>query len=299
MKSARRFQRVKISAMDVIKPMVALLMLNIIILTVWTIEDPLGLETIVVTKDPFDRNTETYGTCSSDHDGIYLGMLLTINLGCLLFAVFQAYQARSISTELQESGYIFTAMAFILVVAFIGIPVLIVARGNVAAIYFISTGIIFIVCTSILTLIFIPKVLALRKPTPRRGSTSAPSSQSTNSDDEGIKIVTSPLVMAQMEREIQDLKKLILAQGVENERLFVEDDDEVPANTVDSHFDDAAPLYSPSAQEIQDLKKSMMGGDNNVGGKDDAFDDVDDEAAADDSLAPDRKVVRSVSFVTN
>jgi hypothetical protein len=284
--------------MDVIKPMIALLMLNIIILTVWTIKDPLRRETVVVRTDPFDRKTETYGTCSSDHAQIFLAFLFTINLGCLLFAVFQAFQARTISTELQESGYIFTAMAFILVVAFIGIPVMIVAQGNVTAIYFISTGIIFIVCMSILTLIFIPKVLALRKPKPRPGRSSAPSSVSTNSDDEGIKIVASPLVMAQMEKEIKDLKKLIMAQGVENERLFIDDDDDAAADPLDSHADDA-PLYSPSVQEIQDLRKVMMRGDNNLGGEDDAANDAADVAAADDSPVLDRKVVRSVSFVKN
>ena len=76
--------------MDVIKPMVALLMMNIIVLIVWTVIGPLHRETVVVTKDPFDRNTETYGICSSDQGFIFLATLGTINFGCLLFAVLQA-----------------------------------------------------------------------------------------------------------------------------------------------------------------------------------------------------------------
>lgn len=217
MKSAQRFQRIKITAVDVIKPMVALLILNIIVLTVWTIIDPLRRKIVVVAEDPFDRNTETYGICSSDNGFIFLATLGTINLGCLLFAVFQAYQARSISTELQESGYIFTALAFILIVSFIGIPVLIVAHGNVKALYFITAGLIFVVCTSILTLIFIPKVFALRKSMKMRRPSSFNFSNDSKSEDEGIKVLTSPLVVVQMEKEIQDLKRLLETQGARQE----------------------------------------------------------------------------------
>lgn len=197
--------------MDVIKPMVALLMINIIVLIVWTVIDPLHRETIVVTQDPFDRNTETYGICSSDQGYIFLATLGAINFGCLLFAVLQAYHARSISTELQESSYIFTAMAFILVVSFIGIPVLVVAQSNVYALYFIQAGLIFVICTSILTLIFIPKIVALRKSKLKRSASFA--SISRHSEDEGIKVMNSPMVVVQMEEEIKDLKRLLGMQG--------------------------------------------------------------------------------------
>lgn len=61
MKNAARFRRVKITATDVMKPMVALLFVNIVILTVFTVVDPLHRETVVVIQDPFSRDLETYG----------------------------------------------------------------------------------------------------------------------------------------------------------------------------------------------------------------------------------------------
>ncbi len=94
---------------------------------------------------------------------IFLATLGMINLGSLLHALFQAYQACGISTELQESSYIFTAMACILIEAFIGIPVIFIARENVKAFYFVAVGLVYVVCISILSLIFIPKMLALKK----------------------------------------------------------------------------------------------------------------------------------------
>ena len=79
--------------MDVMKPMILLLMVNVIVSTVWTVIDLLHRETVIVTRDPFNHNTETYGICDSEHKDIFLAMLGTIDFGCLLSAIFQAYQA--------------------------------------------------------------------------------------------------------------------------------------------------------------------------------------------------------------
>ena len=64
MMNAAKFKRVKISPADVMKPMVALLFVNIVILIVWTVVDPLRRHTIVVTQDPFLRDVESYGEFS-------------------------------------------------------------------------------------------------------------------------------------------------------------------------------------------------------------------------------------------
>ena len=140
------------------KPMVTLLLINIIVLALWTAIDPLKRETIVEEQDPFGRDVETYGMCMSEDATVFLAILFVINIGSLLFALFQAYKARNISTEFQETQYIMGAMALILFVSFIGIPVMVLARENTAAFYFVTAGLIFVVCISIQLLIFVPKV---------------------------------------------------------------------------------------------------------------------------------------------
>ena len=147
----------KITAVDVMKPMVNLLLLNIIVLSIWTAADPLKHKTVVVTQDIFLRNSETYGMCYSDNGTIYLAILGMINLGSLLFALFEAYQARKLSSDFQESGYIFMSMALIFFVSFVGIPVMVIARDNPAASYFVTASLVFVVCTSTLLLMFVPK----------------------------------------------------------------------------------------------------------------------------------------------
>lgn len=61
MKNAASFKRVKITPVDVMKPMIVLLLLNVIVLTVWTVVDPLSRKTVVVRQDEFSRDSETYG----------------------------------------------------------------------------------------------------------------------------------------------------------------------------------------------------------------------------------------------
>lgn len=161
-KNAASFKRVKISALDVAKPMLVLIGANILVLSLWTALAPPHYDTITVTEDQFDRPTETFGFCVSDSP-VYLAILGAINAGVLIFSVYEAYSARSISTEFSESEYIFKILVLILLVFFIGIPVLVIARDNPAAYAFVFAGIIFTVCCSVLLLIFVPKYLALKE----------------------------------------------------------------------------------------------------------------------------------------
>mmetsp|Transcript_18477 Transcript_18477/g.39971 ORF Transcript_18477/g.39971 Transcript_18477/m.39971 type:complete len:910 (+) Transcript_18477:305-3034(+) len=230
MKSAAKFKRIKLTALDVMKPMTALLFLNIVVLTVWTVIDPLQREHIVVAQDAFLREIETYAVCSSDHAGIFLAILCVINLGSLVIAVIQAYQARNISTELSESAYIFRAMWIILYVSFLAIPVLVIARDKVEAYYFVTAGLIFVICSSILLLIFVPKVLATRKNNPpetsfparwRMMNNEAPEEEREEEKEQennqeirksngmGIQILSSS-AKAELEKEVYKLKSVCM-----------------------------------------------------------------------------------------
>jgi len=166
MRSAAKYKRLKLTARDVMKPMIALLSLNIIVLTVWTVIDPLEPEIIMSTQDRFGRPIDTHTVCSSRHYLIFMGILCAINLGSVLFSLIQAYQARNISTELSESAFIFRVLYIFLYGAFLAIPVLIIAREDAKAYYFVWVGLIFVICSSVLFLIFFPKILATRRKVP-------------------------------------------------------------------------------------------------------------------------------------
>jgi len=202
MKSAARFQRLRLTHGDVMKPMAVLLMLNIIVLTSWTVIDPITRQTSVILDDRFDRELETFSVCSSTHQVVFFAVLCVIDIGSLLFAVIEAFKARNISTDLQESSYIFTALSFILQVGFIGIPVIHIAKEVPDAYYFITAGIIFVTCASVLVLIFGPKVKALRKGV-----------SVSISNDAGIRVTTESR-QSELGEELQRLKGREAVTGI-------------------------------------------------------------------------------------
>ena len=78
-------------------------------------------------------------------------------------AFYSAYKARNIDTKLAESKYIFDALGVMVIASFMGIPVLIIARENQNAFYFVFSAIIFVIVASVLGFIFVPKVQRWRK----------------------------------------------------------------------------------------------------------------------------------------
>jgi hypothetical protein len=73
-------------------------------------------------------------------------------------ALFQAWLARSLSTEFQESKYIFRAITLIVLVIFIAVPVIFLARETRDACIFLGCAMIFVICMGILWLLFLPKM---------------------------------------------------------------------------------------------------------------------------------------------
>jgi hypothetical protein len=114
----------------------------------------------VLVWDSFDRPTETRGFCASEKSLGFLIALGIINLGPLLFAAYEAYVARNISTEYAETTYILKSLVLICLMCFIGIPFIVIASDNPSAYFFVLSAIIFVVCIGLLGFIFAPKVLA-------------------------------------------------------------------------------------------------------------------------------------------
>jgi hypothetical protein len=141
---------------------------NVIILSIWTALSPIELDTYVEAVDIFDRPIETYSMCDWSNSVPYYATLGAINFVLLCYAIYVAWRARELTTELSESYFIFKAMSFILLVCFIGVPVTIIARENPSAFFFVCSGIIFVAGTSILLLIFSPKVIANYRADPER-----------------------------------------------------------------------------------------------------------------------------------
>jgi len=165
-----KFKRVKVTAKDVILPLVGLLAANIVVMICWQLLNPL----VYVRHphsgtDPWNRIISTYGACTSKYPDQmggtlpYLISLGAIDLGALLLANVQAYQARNLSTEFSESKYIAMAMTGMLQVGIVGTPVLILVHDIPRTAYVLLVLMVFLATMGVLLLMFMPKIIAHRE----------------------------------------------------------------------------------------------------------------------------------------
>lgn len=154
-------QRMKVSKRDVMVPFLVLFSVNVFVLTLWTLMEPLKYERFDHKGvDGWNRVISTYGACASDDWSLpYIITLGCINLGVLLIANWQAYESRSIQSEFSESRYIGIVMASMLQAALSGIPVLSLVTEHPQAYYLVTVSMVFVNCLSVLLLIFIPKIV--------------------------------------------------------------------------------------------------------------------------------------------
>lgn len=115
-------------------------------------------ELIIEDRDNFARPSEIRGQCAFEDAQSFLVTVSLINAAALMFTLYQAFQARNLSTEFAESQFIFRALVAIVMVVFVGGPVLLLARDNANAFVFVASAIIFVSCCVTLLLIFLPKI---------------------------------------------------------------------------------------------------------------------------------------------
>lgn len=151
-------KRIKITARDVAKPIFASLALNVLVLSLWTGLSPLYWSREVTTVDEFNRAVTSNGFCTSEGFLPYVVTLVIGNVGLLALALYQVYNARSLSTEFAESEYIFKALFISVLVCFVGIPVMIIVEGEPKAYFFLLSSIIFVLCSALLLFMFVPKI---------------------------------------------------------------------------------------------------------------------------------------------
>ena len=147
-----------------VSKVVAMFVGNSFVLALMTAVAPIRYESTVDGYDIFGRPDEIIYRCViEDEQFAYVVALVTMNAACLLFAIFQAYEARNLSVEFSESTYIFQALILILLVALIGGPVILLARDDANSQTFLMCSIVFVMCCAILVVIFVPKMQYLKK----------------------------------------------------------------------------------------------------------------------------------------
>lgn len=150
-----RYTRVKVEAKDVLLPFGVLFSLNLCILVVWTVVDPLQWERQPIAYDPYN----TFGACTSSGTVGYVcvGLASLLTFVAVLAVIRQAYKARNISTEFSESRYLAIGLLNWLQLIVIGEPVIaLLGNSEPTAVYYLVAIFVLANCLSMLLVIFCP-----------------------------------------------------------------------------------------------------------------------------------------------
>ena len=160
-RSAKVFRRVTIRVRDVLWPLFILLAINVVILTTWTVVDPLQWNVIPLSYDSYDRLLDVRFSCyvfdDSQVSKVCLILMATVNLIALLLLNVESYRARGLPTDFNESGYIAITNLILLEASIISIPILFVVRNYRPAAVLIRSVLSFLMCMAVLLPAFVPK----------------------------------------------------------------------------------------------------------------------------------------------
>jgi hypothetical protein len=154
-----------VTDLDLVVSFAGIFLVNVIILTCWTTISPLQWERErTLTADQLGPLITTYAWCDGDDQVVYWTLLAAFNLGVLVVCNWWAYRSRNIETEFNESSYVGVSAAAVLQAWAMGIPIIIVVvADSPQAAFYVTTGIVFVTSQALISLIYIPKVIALRK----------------------------------------------------------------------------------------------------------------------------------------
>ncbi|KAL7477242.1 hypothetical protein ACHAW6_003055 [Cyclotella cf. meneghiniana] len=157
--SSRRVAIVECAAM---KQIALVFVLNLTLLLCWTIIDPLRWQREYINGDP----ANSYGFCKSEGNAsiAFLILLVLLNGAALVRVCSQSYYACKVDDEYTEARWIGIACLSWLQVMIVGIPVILLTRNLPVAQYFTSSALVFLVCVSMLLLLFAPKIRSMSKP---------------------------------------------------------------------------------------------------------------------------------------
>ncbi|KAL7549918.1 hypothetical protein ACHAWF_013171 [Thalassiosira exigua] len=257
--AAKTFRAVVLKEKDVLRPLAVLMSLNFVLLLSWTLVDPLRWKRVYV-----DELT-SYGRCVAEGSAWkgFISALALLNFVALLVANIQAYKARFITDELAESKYIGLTTLSMLQIFVVGVPLLVIVYDNPSAYFFVWTGIIFVVSTSILMLIFAPKVMTVRE-RKNQGPTGTRMSQWSSNQGRGS---AAPSMVSEMRSRASHLQSSVQSRASSmdpnepasslpdkgSELVFRQRMDDLKALVLEEHHIDIASVIS-KVQDGADAK---------------------------------------------
>lgn len=155
-----QFSRRKVNVSHVAAPMVLIVILALLVLSLWTVLDPLVWTRVEIN----DVTGESIGECSCERFAAYIVPLLILMLIPTVLTALMAWKTMDVDEAYAESRWIFTLILVQLEVVVIAVPLVFILRDvSTGGRYLGSMFMLWVFPMSTLILIFLPKYAAYRK----------------------------------------------------------------------------------------------------------------------------------------
>lgn len=161
---AERFSRKKVEVKDVISIMIVMISIEFAILLAWQLVAPLRWQREVLSTDGDGFPIASVGFCSSDRSLAFTIPLAAFNALGLIYALYLCWVTRNVPSDFAEGSSITLSVISIFQIMLLTVPILIIASENAEATFFVRSGVVFLMTSTVSLLIFGPKMWKLRQP---------------------------------------------------------------------------------------------------------------------------------------
>lgn len=137
---------------------IVLFMILFTLLTPWR-----WIETFNSSTDIFGRSSSFYSCRSEDGTSPYSIVIVVAQALMVLLGCLWCYQTRELETEYHETQYISYALILLMETVLIGLPLFSLLESTRLTSFSFGVGSVFLICSVLLSLIFLPKMMALRR----------------------------------------------------------------------------------------------------------------------------------------
>jgi hypothetical protein len=152
--AATATRRVRVTVRETVSVVAGVLLVDVIILTVWTVVDPLHWERTTLTADKYGVSLTSEGHCTSKSWAAFALAIGIFHFALLCIACVMCYLSRDIPTRFSEGSYVSIAMVSNFQIFVVGIPLLIILGTDPVSSYFVRVVIVWMNDLAVLGLIF-------------------------------------------------------------------------------------------------------------------------------------------------
>jgi 7 transmembrane sweet-taste receptor of 3 GCPR/Receptor family ligand binding region len=156
------FRRSQVEVSRVIWVPIAVLGVNVTLLTLWNVLEPLEWKRLVIEEDTFGRSIESRGTCwslDSYVSKLFGSLLALFNFSAFCVVGVQSYRSRLLPNTFNETLPVSFAIGIILEAFLIGIPLLTVLKRNVGAFMVVASWITAVSAMAVLLPLVVYKII--------------------------------------------------------------------------------------------------------------------------------------------